>query len=870
MELKPYQQQVLNDLDEYLNYIQKEQQFDKAFNNYWEDKIGPYNPLEGKGMEPYKNDIPKVPHVCIKVPTAGGKTFIASNAIEVIYRYYKDEISKVVVWLVPSVTILEQTIRNLSDPVHPYRQRINTQFNSRVEVYKKDDLLQGTGFNPTSVKEQLSILVLSFDSLRTKKKEDRKFYQENGQLSPFTYGDKNSEHVLDGTDETALINVIRKLKPVVIVDEAHGAVTDLSVEMLKNLNPSFVLDLTATPRQNSNIISFVDAFALKKENMVKLPVIVYNHKDRSGVIESAINLQKKLEIEAKKEETNSGVYIRPIVLFQAQSRTAEDNTTFEKIKNILLQLSIPENQIKIKTAEINEIKDVDLLAKDCEVRYIITVNALKEGWDCPFAYILASLADKSSVVDVEQILGRILRQPYVKKHKFDLLNCSFVLTASAKFMDTLENIVKGLNKAGFSKHDYKVALDEIQTTQQENKKNDGVQVTINEDIEQEVKIETIIIPGNPAEIVSEVLKEIEIKAGEASEDLNRLVEKKAEDILMSLPLEIQNKVKVYNMKEVFAEKAKGIRLPQFYLKVPSSPLMLDDDENFVLLSKDILLEDFKLSREDNKINFDNVHSELYKVDLEKIKGDDYTPTFSQFEDKIKEPLVAYILTQPKESQIEQLTGKLVKLIGNLWPIPDKEINLYVKRVVESFTPEQIMDVIYHELSYRDKIKDKIRERSEIYAEEQFSIKLDSEAVVIKETFSLPERIVPVKLAPSIAKSLYEAEGEINLFEEKVINTIANCSNIEFWHRNPERKGFHLNGFINHYPDFIIYTKSRKIIVIESKGDYLDGKDSKMKIRLGQKWADKAGSKYKYFMVFEQKQVEGAYKLEDVINVIKNL
>ena len=780
------------------------------------------------------------------------------------------------VWLVPSVTILEQTIRNLSNPVHPYRQRINTHFNSRVEVYRKEDLLQGSGFNPTSVNEQLSILVLSFDSLRSKKKEDRKFYQQNGQLATFTGRDDDNSHLLEGTDETALINVIRKLKPVVIVDEAHGAVSDLSVEMLKNLNPSFILDLTATPRQNSNIISFVDAFALKKENMVKLPVIVYNHKDRNGVIESAINLQKKLELEAKREEADGGSYIRPIVLFQAQSKTNEDNTTFEKIKQLLLELKIPEQQIKIKTAEINEIKEVDLLSKDCEVRYIITVNALKEGWDCPFAYILASLADKSSAVDVEQILGRILRQPYVKKHKFYQLNCSFVLTASAKFTDTLKNIVKGLNKAGFSQHDYKVAVDETQMIQEKTKNLDGEQIKIPETdeehdtIEQEVKVENITILENPDEAISKVLKEIEIKAVAASKDMDRLVQEKADDLLMSLPIEIQSKVKVYNMKETFADKAKSVKLPQFYLKIPSNTLMLDEKDNFVLLSKETLLEDFKLSKEDNKINFESVESNIREIDLEKLKGDDYTPTIRHVDDRVKEPLIAYILSQPKETQIAQLTGKIVKLIGNLWPIPDKEIALYVKRIVESFTPEQITEAIHHELSYRDKIKDKIRQLSEAHAEKQFNKKLDTDNIITKENFAFPERIMPTRLGPSLTKSLYESEGEINDFEEKVINAIANCSSVEFWHRNTERKGFYINGFINHYPDFIVCTKSGKIIIIESKGDYLDGEDSKAKIRLGQKWASKAGSKYKYFMVFDQKQVEGAHKLDDVINIVKEL
>ncbi|HTF05917.1 MAG TPA: DEAD/DEAH box helicase family protein, partial [Bacteroidia bacterium] len=640
MELKPYQQKVLNELDEYLGYVRTEGRYDKAFDKYWEDKLGPYNPLEGKGMEPYKNDVPRAPHVCIKVPTAGGKTFIASNAIEIIYRYYREEISKTVVWLVPSVTILEQTIGNLSDPTHPYRQRINTHFNSRVEVYRKDDLLNGTGFNATSVQEQLSILVLSFDSLRSKKKEDRKFYQENGQLASFSGMNEDLSHVLEGTDETALINVIRKLKPVVIVDEAHGAVSDLSVEMLRNLNPSFVLDLTATPRETSNIISFVNAMELKKENMVKLPVIVYNHKDRNGVIESAINLQRKLEKAAKEEELNGGRYIRPIVLFQAQSKTAEDNTTFEKIKQILLALKIPEAEIRIKTADINEIKDVDLMSPECPVRYIITVNALKEGWDCPFAYILASLADKSSAIDVEQILGRVLRQPYVKQHKFDLLNCSFVLTASAKFMDTLENIVRGLNKAGFSKHDYKIAADETASTETKQGTSPAIQLTTGteaplEDIGEEVKPEQISVAIDESTPATEATRAIEEQATQANREMIDMLEKRGNDVLLTVAVEIQNKVKTYAMKELFAEKAKAIQLPMFFMKVPAGGFLLDDE--YVPFDKDSLLRDFKLSQQDSTIDFDSAEANLYKVDLEKTKGDDSTPTFSQLEDSVKKP-----------------------------------------------------------------------------------------------------------------------------------------------------------------------------------------------------------------------------------------
>src|SRR5690606_13271296 len=150
---------------------------------------------------------------------------------------------------------------------HPYRQKINTHFGSRVEVYDKAALLQGSGFNATSVQEQLSIFVLSFDSLRARNKEDRKVFQENSNLLSFGYQ-------LGSEEDISLMSRIQSLNPVVVVDESHNAEPDLSVEMLKNLNPCFILDLTATPRRNSNITSCVDALALKREHMVKLPVIV--------------------------------------------------------------------------------------------------------------------------------------------------------------------------------------------------------------------------------------------------------------------------------------------------------------------------------------------------------------------------------------------------------------------------------------------------------------------------------------------------------------------------------------------------------------------------------------------------------------------
>ena len=232
-----------------------------------------------------------------------------------------------------------------------------------------------------------------------------------------------------------------------IIDESHHAQTTLSKEMKANFNPCFVLELTATPKEDSNIISFVDASALKRENMVKIPVIVYNRKSQDDVISDAITVRAKLEAAAEKERANGGKYIRPIVLFQAQPRVGTENTTFEKIKKILIEVGIPSEQIAVKTSEVNDLKKVDLLSEDCPIRYIITVNALKEGWDCPFAYVLATIANKTSSVDVEQILGRVLRLPNTHKNSNQTLNVSYVITSSNDFHATLENVVKGLNQA---------------------------------------------------------------------------------------------------------------------------------------------------------------------------------------------------------------------------------------------------------------------------------------------------------------------------------------------------------------------------------------------------------------------------------------
>lgn len=795
MELKPYQHEVIMDLTRFLDCVQATKNLPDAFYDFWSTHSRtPLQPFPGTAIEPYKNTVPGVPHVTIKVPTAGGKTFLAANALRTIFAAFPVGRPKAVVWLVPSITILDQTLRNLKDPGHPYRQKINTHFAGRVEVYDKAALLQGSGFSASSVQEQLSLVVLSFDSLRAKNKEDRKVYQENGNLQSFGT-------LLGDDDDITLMRVIQALNPVVVVDESHNAESDLSVDMLKNLNPSFILDLTATPRKNSNIISFVDALALKKEHMVKLPVIVYNHNSRTEVINSALQLQRNLELQAKQEQKAGGRYIRPIVLFQAQPKTADDNTTFELLKQKLLDLKIPASHIRIKTAGLNELKNEDLASSKCEVRYIITVNALKEGWDAPFAYILASLADKSSAVDVEQILGRVLRQPYVAPHVAPMLNMSYVLTASTKFLETLDKIVVGLNKAGFSARDYKVAdaatlapaPDPLATFVQAPLIFDAPAPTTAADDLADIDVSRIaplilatdeaaaaISVANPLASLPAAVGSVQAIAEAAlaqQAEFEKTLAASTAGGATALPTVLQSLVKTYPIKEIFREQAAALVLPQFFWKKPAASLFDNGTgSQAVLLEKEYLLEGFPLGKENTDIKFDGVSAELYRVDLDETKKE-ATPTFTRIDGDAKERIMAFILDPSrKDSRVKNFTRRILDLIGNLYPIADKEIERYVKRILEDFTDEQFTDFANHEYTYTKKIKDKIQQLSENYAYKKFRDFLDQDKAFIQPAYHFPTQVAPGETSKDITKSLYEKEGKINGFEEKVINEIANLPN----------------------------------------------------------------------------------------------
>ena len=876
MELKQYQREVITDLERFIERLEKDGRLDVAFNNFWGDKGVSLASLDHAYLRPYDNSVTSVPHVTVKVPTAGGKTFIACNALRTIFEKLPTEKPKVVAWFVPSDTILKQTYKNLNDPSHPYRQKIDSHFGNAVRVVDKESALFGHGISPTEIREQLTIFILSVQSFAASNKDGRRVYRENENLAEYAKLYDTMTKRVEGSDETGLIQVLSYLNPVVIIDESHNFEADLRVDMLKAINPCFILDLTATPRKKSNIISFVDAMKLKLANMVKLPVIVYNHRTTSDVITSAINLQRSLEQKAIALEAEGGRYIRPIVLFQAQPKTADDNITFDKIKADLIKSGIPEEQIKIKTTNKDEIKNTDLLSRDCPVRYIITVNALKEGWDCPFAYILASLANKSSRVDVEQILGRVLRLPYTTKHRDDLLNLSYVFTSSDDFRATIENIIDSLNRAGFSKKDYRVA--EAATTEVLPQSNSPIglfdnpeeqpDIPATNDADELPQIDIEAIKNATSNPASQTTVELETFAQQESENYDKQMEAAAKHD-DGIPNDLKDMVNQYPIKEFFREEAAKIILPVFVRRVNQGSIF-EEKGTYVTLEKPMLNEGFELDKQDSHVNFTRTSIEAAQVDLDPVSNDEYRPVQKDPDSKLLAVIKEHFVSLPTESKKEQLAAAIAKNI-RFDEIAEPQIARYIKEVIKDFDSEQIADLYTYESQTTAAIRNKIGELLGKHQKEVFKKWLDTGQIKCEPRYKLPETMTLRTISKGLSKGLYTEEGDMNDWEYTVINAVAALENVLFWHRNPERGvGFGISGYINHYPDFIVRLKSGMTILVETKGDQLDNSDSRNKVELGTTWANKAGERYRYFMVFNKQQMDGAITVGELLERLKEM
>ncbi len=395
------------------------------------------------------------PYVCLRLPTGGGKSVLGADAIPLLRRYAEQDYP-LTLWLVPSKAILEQTAGTLRDPQHPYRERINAQFGiDRVRVLRLDEV---TDILPQDLHQKALIVVTTTQALRVDKTDTRKVYAGHEQLDP-TFERIQAEHPAaaelerdaEGRVLASFVNICRTWHPLVIVDEAHNARTPLSFETLMRFSPAFILELTATPASGkgnaSNVLVRVSARELRDDNMIKLPVVVTEYGgDWRSTIAGAV--QRRAALEGLSQQDGRG--IRPIALYQAERKDGE--VTPEVIRTHLIeQENILAEQVAIATGTERGIEGVNLFAADCPIRHIITIQALKEGWDCAWAYVLCSVANIRSAKDIEQLLGRVLRMPNARASAFDPLNRAYAHVTHGQFQSTAAKLKDALVTLGFDR-----------------------------------------------------------------------------------------------------------------------------------------------------------------------------------------------------------------------------------------------------------------------------------------------------------------------------------------------------------------------------------------------------------------------------------
>lgn len=509
MELKEYQQGVLNKLDHYLatladqheklekarevmaeqglefdfgdpcdkswDQLNKERALPSGRDKHGKELILPYL-IRRDGLDR------SIPNICLKVPTGGGKTLLAACVLERIQTDYFKRQTGFVLWVVPSNAIYRQTWKQLANREHPYRQILERASGGRVKMLEKGD-----AFTRRDVEGQLCVMLLMLPSAARKSKETLRLFRDSGRFTSFFPLEDDSEanrrlleqeRNLDVNDlaemswidgivpgslsiKQSLGNTLRLVRPVVVIDEGHKAYSDTARDTLCGFNPRFILELSATPNTNgkhqSNLLVNVPGRDLKDEEMIKLPINIINE-EKGGWKHTLTMAQAKLDelaLAAVKFQNESGRYIRPIMLVRVE-RTGKDQRDkgfvhAEDAREYLIEnLGAKEEEIRLKTSESDELGSDDLLVPSSPVRYIITKDALREGWDCPFAYILTILSKTTANTALTQMIGRVLRQPHAQLTHNALLDECYVFTFDQEVSKAVDGVRKGLQDEGMA------------------------------------------------------------------------------------------------------------------------------------------------------------------------------------------------------------------------------------------------------------------------------------------------------------------------------------------------------------------------------------------------------------------------------------
>ncbi len=857
LALKEYQQGALDALARYCRLAAQYGDVDMAYYRLTRETLGqgiPYNPIV---------ELPGLPYVCIRIPTGGGKTLVAAHAVPILKRELVRGDHPLVLWLVPSNAILEQTLAALSARHHPYRRALETQLgplhviNVRDALYVQRPTLDG----------HTTIIVSTIQAFRVEDTDGRKVYETNGNLMGHFDGYPAAaldqlEKWENGEVKYSLANVIKLRRPLVIVDEAHNARTSLSFTTLARFAPSAILELTATPdteENPSNVIYSASAAQLHAEDMIKLPILLETLPDWRNLLSNALAQRDRLEQLAAQRET--GEYIRPIMLLQAEAKRGATPITVERLEKALIEdCKIPAAQIARATGTERGLDGVDILAEDCPIRYVITVQALREGWDCPFAYVLCSVAEMSSSTAVEQMLGRIMRLPYARRSELEALNQAYAFSASANFMATADALADGLVQNGFERlaaeqlivgrksdaleQDYMGPLFEAAAQAREVVALGTVDyfgaaqtlsVTLREKVEVDYETGTVAFRGHMSEAERVALIE---HAPQARAQIDSAYQQAQQ----------------YDRRTP-AQKGVPFSLPR--LAYQQGDWLEELDKTHYLEHK------WRLSQQAATLDSAEFSAQPQRGQQAQITISQAEQVEVKFLQNLHQQMT--FLARDKGWSRANLVYWLDRAIPHPDIVPNESsafLNKLVQNLIEQrgFSLDQLVHDKYRLAAAARKKIDDYRQAALKQAFQQFLLP-DSPVVVTPalpftfDTQRYPYH-TPYRGAYQFQKHYYPEIGAMNGEETACARYLDTLDAVEMWVRNPERssKAFSLQTSSDKfYPDFVCKLVDGRYLVVEYKGaDRVTNEDSREKESLGLLYEKRSGGRCLFLMVSDQK------------------
>jgi type III restriction enzyme len=857
MNLKTYQKNSLHWLRSYYRRVRALEEVGDSFPAATAFTAVTAEIHEGQGLS-YKKvkQVPGIPYVCLRIPTGGGKTLVACEAVAVGVRDLLQKDHSLVLWLVPSDTIRSQTLARLQNRNDPYRQSLDTTLGSVAVL----DIEEASRMKRSLLDSNTVIVVATMQAFRRRDMSALNVYKNNGELmSHFENMPPELldllEREADGHFNQSLVNVFRLRRPLIIIDEAHNARQPLSFETLRRLNPSAVLELTATPNLKSetvtedgetfenppsNVLHSVSAFALKAEDMIKMPIYLRYREPWDALLGDAIRMLNHLQAEAHQEEALTGELIRPIMLLQAQPEYKDRaSITADVVEAKLREFGIPEEEICVHTGTRRGLDGINVMTKECRVRFVITVQALKEGWDCPWAYVLFSVAEMGSSRAVEQILGRILRMPQAREKQRGDLNNAYAYVASSRFDQAAQALKDGLVASGFEKQDVDDLIVERTLFPSEELESPTVQQP-----PVPVQLEDKPAAALPLEVVDAVTWNP--SSGELT--VEKVLSPEQEKAIMGWAPTERTREAVRRAVDLRAGRKASDRGPAARKIQFSVPLLA--------LKQGELIKPFE---EDDIIEHNSWSLAACAADLPGFlipKEDRGIVIDISDGEKIAQRFLAEADRQQRllETSTAWPAEKLIVETARAFPHPgttDAEMDIWLQRVVAGLESRGITleQLTAHRYRLYKAVAARVSELEKASYKQTMETLLFSEAsgavlVSMSHAFTFDPDRYPVSeryRGLEIPRHYYKEIGAMNDEETECARVIAHDERVEFWVRNLEREP-RLSFWIQtstdkFYPDFVVRLKSGKTLVVEYKGaDRATTDDTKEKERLGKLWA----------------------------------